>query len=144
MSDGTSGRSRKDLACTTVATAYQKSFGAELKRRVVDLGEPFAIAQADTPHEIFHVMDIPLITNQWWSAYIAAKQLSNRYFAVLQEKGYPGNLCKYCSAGLACTLADDPTTAPWGASICRASSRHRAACRRSRSSSTSTPTASCL
>jgi benzoyl-CoA reductase subunit B len=114
MSAGKSGRSRKDLACTMVATAYQKSFGAELKRRVIDLGEPFAIAQADTPHEIFHVLDIPLITNQWWSAYIAAKQLSNRYFAVLQEKGYPGNLCKYCSAGLACTLADDPTTAPWG------------------------------
>ncbi len=55
MSDGPSGRSRKDLACTAVATAYQKAFGAELKRRVVDHGEPFAIAQADTPHEIFHV-----------------------------------------------------------------------------------------
>lgn len=107
-------RSRKDLACTSVATAYQKAFAADLKRRVVDAGEPFAVAQADTPHEIFHVMDIPLITNQWWSAYIAAKQLSPHYFKVLEDKGYPANSCKYCSLGLACTLANDPAKAPWG------------------------------
>ncbi|OYZ42963.1 MAG: hypothetical protein B7Y31_04640, partial [Novosphingobium sp. 16-62-11] len=77
MSDApttTSGqRSSKDLACTSAANAYQKQFGADLKRRVVDEGEPFAIVQADTPHEIFHVMGIPIITNQWWSAYISAK-----------------------------------------------------------------------
>ncbi len=82
-------RSRKDLACTAAATAHQREFVADLKRRVIDNGEPFAIAQADTPHEIFHAMDIPLISNQWWSAYISAKQLSPRYFAVLDKLGYP-------------------------------------------------------
>jgi benzoyl-CoA reductase/2-hydroxyglutaryl-CoA dehydratase subunit BcrC/BadD/HgdB len=110
----TSQRSRKDLACTAAANAYQKQFGVDLKRRVVDDGEPYAIVQADTPHEIFHVMDIPIVTNQWWSAYISAKQLSNRYFDAMVAKGYPANSCKYCSLGLACTLANDPATAPWG------------------------------
>lgn len=114
MSVDAQSRTRKDLACTAAATAYQKAFGADLKRRVVDNGEPFAIAQADTPHEIFHVMDIPLVTNQWWSAYISAKQLSTRYFDAMADKGYPANSCKYCSLGLACTLANDPATAPWG------------------------------
>jgi benzoyl-CoA reductase subunit B len=107
-------RSRKDLACTAAANAYQKQFGQDLRRRVVDEGEPFAIVQADTPHEIFHAMDIPIITNQWWSAYIAAKQLSGRYFEEMVAKGYPANSCKYCSLGLACTLANDPASAPWG------------------------------
>ena len=107
-------RSRKDLACTADATAHQRQFVADLKRRVIDNGEPFAIAQADTPHEIFHALDIPLISNQWWSAYISAKQLSPRYFAVLDKLGYPGNSCRYCSLGLACTLDNDPATAPWG------------------------------
>lgn len=107
-------RSRKDLACTSAASAYQKQFGIALKRRVVDEGEPYAIVQADTPHEIFHVMDIPIITNQWWSAYISAKQLSTKYFKVMAEAGFPENSCKYCSLGLACTLANDPETAPWG------------------------------
>ena len=107
-------RSRKTLACTAEANAFQKQFGLQLRRRVVDDGEPFAIVQADTPHEIFHVMDIPIITNQWWSAYISAKQLSTRYFDAMVEAGYPQNSCKYCSLGLACTLANDPKTAPWG------------------------------
>ncbi|MFV0643936.1 MAG: 2-hydroxyacyl-CoA dehydratase subunit D [Sphingomonadaceae bacterium] len=114
MSAPTGHRSRKLLACTAEANAFQKAFGKDLKRRVVDNGEPFAIVQADTPHEIFHAMDIPIITNQWWSAYISAKQLSQRYFEVMEQKGYPSNSCKYCSLGLACTLADDPSSAPWG------------------------------
>ena len=114
MSAASGQRSRKDLACTAEATAYQKAFGAELKRRVVENGESFVVAQADTPHEIFHVMDIPVISNQWWSAYISAKQLSTRYFDAMVAKGYPDNSCKYCSLGLACTLANDPATAPWG------------------------------
>jgi benzoyl-CoA reductase subunit B len=105
---------RKDLACTADATAFQKAFGAELRERVVERGEPFAIAQADTPHEIFHAMDIPMVSNQWWSAYISAKRLGGRYFEVLDQLGYPSNRCSYCSLGLACTLAQDPATAPWG------------------------------
>jgi hypothetical protein len=107
-------RSRKDLECTAAATAYQRAFVADLKRRVVDNGEPFAIAQADTPHEIFHAMDIALVTNQWWSAYISAKQLSTHYDQVLERRGYPSNRCRYCTLGLACTLDNDPKRAPWG------------------------------
>ena len=81
---------------------------------MIERGEPFAVAQADTPHEIFHAMDIPIVSNQWWSAYISAKRLSSRYFGVLDELGYPPNRCNYCSLGLACSLANDPATAPWG------------------------------
>ncbi|HEU4652165.1 MAG TPA: 2-hydroxyacyl-CoA dehydratase family protein, partial [Croceibacterium sp.] len=114
MSAQTGVRSRKTLSCTAEATAFQKAFGQELKRQVIDEGEPFVIAQADTPHEIFHAMDIPVISNQWWSAYISAKQLSGRYFEAMVEAGYPANSCKYCSLGLACTLANDPQNAPWG------------------------------
>jgi benzoyl-CoA reductase/2-hydroxyglutaryl-CoA dehydratase subunit BcrC/BadD/HgdB len=114
MSATAGTRDRKDLECTSAATAFQKAFGAELRERVVERGEPFAVAQADTPHEIFHAMDIPIVSNQWWSAYISAKRLSERYVAVLDEQGFPPNRCSYCSLGLACTLANDPATAPWG------------------------------
>ena len=107
-------RSRKDMVCTAAATAYQRSFVADLKRRVIDQGEPYVIAQADTPHEIFHAMDIPLITNQWWSAYISAKQLSTHYAGVLDKLGYPQSRCHYCSLGLACTLDSNRAMAPWG------------------------------
>ena len=61
MSTPTGQRSRKDLACTAAATAHQKAFGAELKQRVVNDGEPFALVQADTPHEIFHMCNLFLL-----------------------------------------------------------------------------------
>ena len=111
---GEARRGRKDLECTAAATAYQKAFGAQLRESVVEKGEPFAVAQADTPHEIFHAMDIPVVSNQWWSAYISAKRLSGKYFEAMDALGYPSNRCKYCSLGLACSLANDPSTAPWG------------------------------
>jgi benzoyl-CoA reductase subunit B len=114
MSDPRERHSRKDLSCTAEATGFQRRFASTLRERVVERGEPFVLAQADTPHELFHAMDIPLITNQWWSAYISAKQLSARYFAALEQHGFPNNSCHYCSLGLACSLANDPASAPWG------------------------------
>jgi benzoyl-CoA reductase subunit B len=108
------GRSRKDLTSTRAATTYQKEFIQTLQKRVVDEREPFAIAQADTALEIFHVMDIPVVSNQWWSAYISAKQLSGRYLRVLADHGYPDDSCRYCTLGLGCTLDADPAHAPWG------------------------------
>lgn len=114
MSAAPANSGRKDLACTADAAAFQKAFGAQLRERVVERGEPFAVAQADTPHEIFHAMDIPVVSNQWWSAYISAKRLSGRYVEVLDEHGFPPNRCSYCSLGLACSLANDPASAPWG------------------------------
>jgi benzoyl-CoA reductase/2-hydroxyglutaryl-CoA dehydratase subunit BcrC/BadD/HgdB len=105
---------RRGIESTAEAKAFQKAFAADLRQRVVESGEPFAVAQADTPHEIFHAMDIPIISNQWWSAYISAKRLSSRYTGVLDELGFPSNRCSYCALGLACTLANDPATAPWG------------------------------
>src|SRR5690606_24671299 len=63
MSKTSDRRSRKDLHCTAAATAHQKAFIADLKRRVFETGEPFVVAQADPPHEIFHAMDVPVVTN---------------------------------------------------------------------------------
>ena len=33
---------------------------------------------------------------------------------MLDKLGFPSNSCRYCSLGLACTLDNDPATAPWG------------------------------
>src|SRR6185312_10002265 len=90
-------RSRKDLSSTGLAMAYQREFAKTLQKRVVEDREPFAIAQADTAHEIFHTLDIPVLTNQWWAAYLSAKQLSGHYLRVLQDHGYPDNSCRYCT-----------------------------------------------
>ena len=51
MSRETAVKGGNTLACTAEASAFQKAFGQEMKRRVVDEGEPFVIAQAAAASE---------------------------------------------------------------------------------------------
>ncbi len=107
------GRTVKQLRSAIEAAAYQREWFRTTRQRLSD-GEPFALANADTPHEIFLAMDIPVVMTQWWSAIIAAKRLSSEYFNLMNEKGYQRNLCRYCSLPLACAMDPHPEHAPWG------------------------------
>ena len=105
---------KKQLACTQAAGEKQRTWFAELRRDVFDQGKPYAIIQADSPHDLFHLMGIPVVTNQWWAAIIATKQLSHEYLDGMAKLGYHEDLCRYCSLGLASTLVDLKERAPWG------------------------------
>src|SRR5262249_41803132 len=40
----------------------------------VRAGEPLAVVDADTPHELLRTLDVPYVVNQWWASICAAKQ----------------------------------------------------------------------
>jgi len=103
----------KQLRSAAEAAAFQKEWFKNTRQRIGD-GEPFVLANADTPHEIFLTMDIPVVMTQWWSAIISAKRLSPYYFDLMNEKGYQRDLCRYCCLPLACAMDHDPGRAPWG------------------------------
>jgi benzoyl-CoA reductase subunit B len=103
----------KQLASTARAAAYQKAWFAELRRDVFERHLPYAITQADMPLELFHTMDVPVVSNQWWAAIIAAKRQAPEYLDLLNAKGFHAGLCRYCSLSMASTLGD-PARAPWG------------------------------
>ncbi|WP_237708102.1 hypothetical protein [Oceanicola sp. S124] len=100
--------------CARIATEYQRDWLKGLRSSLA-AGEPFVFANADTPHELFHFMDIPLVTNQWWSAVIAAKQLSGYYFDWMDEQGYHDRLARYSSLPLISQMEGDAERAPWAA-----------------------------
>ena len=75
---------------------------------------PYAIVQADMPLELFHAMDVPVVSNQWWAAMVSAKRLAPYYLDGLNALGYHDGLCRYCSLSLASTIAGDPAQAPLG------------------------------
>ena len=104
----------KQLDCTRAAGEHQKSRFARLREDVFEKQRPYAIIQADMPFELFHVMDVPVVSNQWWAAIISAKRLSGHYLDILNSMGFHGGLCRYCSLAAASTLANDPERAPWG------------------------------
>ena len=111
------GRDRvteKQLACTARAAAFQKTWFADLRRSVFEERRPYAIVQADVPFELFQLHRDPAVSNQWWAALIAAKQMAPAYLDAMEARGYHDGLCRYCSLGLACTLASDRLPGPWG------------------------------
>jgi benzoyl-CoA reductase/2-hydroxyglutaryl-CoA dehydratase subunit BcrC/BadD/HgdB len=104
----------KQLQSTAAASDFQKSWFAQLRRDVFEQRQPYAIAQADMPLELFQLFSVPVVSNQWWSAMIAAKRMSAHYLDHMNSRGYHDGLCRYCSLGLACTLEGDAARAPWG------------------------------
>ncbi len=104
----------KQLDCTRVAGEHRKSWFAQLREEVLEKQRPYAIVQADMPFELFQVMGVPAVSNQWWAAIISAKRLSGHYLDILNSMGFHGGLCRYCSLAAASTLANDPEHAPWG------------------------------
>jgi hypothetical protein len=110
---GPVSRSTKALASSAAFTGYQRAWFGEVRARVA-AGEPLAVVNADTPHEIFRALDIPYVVNQWWSSIISAKQLAPRYLEMLAGAGYPDDDEQYNALALGEVLAADPGTAPWG------------------------------
>lgn len=102
------------LASTAAAKARQKAGFAAFRDRAINAGEPYVIGPAVGPHEIFHALDVPLVTNTWYSSIVAAKRLSGHYFDLMERMGFHADLPRYLSLPMMTTLAADPGRAPWG------------------------------
>lgn len=105
MAEQAGVRRRPELACTQRFTRYQREWFASVRERAA-AGEPVALLSADSPHEIYVVI-------QWWSSVIAAKQRAPRYLRALADAGYPDDCEQYNSLPFGGLLSadDDP---PWG------------------------------
>jgi len=104
----------KQLESTVSAAAFQKEWFANLRRRVFDERQPYALLQADVPFELFDLLDIPPVSNQWWASIVAAKRLAPAYLNAMSADDYHGGLCHYCSLGFATTKYREVQEPPWG------------------------------
>lgn len=101
------------MSCAADATTYQRDWLKGLRGRITD-GAAYAFVNADTPHELFHFMDVPMVTNQWWSAVISAKQLAPGYFDRMEGMGFHAHLPRYSSLPLIAQTVGDVENHPWG------------------------------
>lgn len=102
------------MAATLAAQARQKEDQARFRADIIEGGGDYVIADAVSPHEIFHTLDIPVISLAWYSAVISAKQLSPYYFDLMDRLGYHDGLPRYGSLPFMTTLAGEPERAPYG------------------------------
>ena len=101
------------MTCAAAATEFQKTWLKGLRRQISE-GASYAFVNADTPHELFHFLGVPMVTNQWWSAVIAAKQLAPDYFDRMQTLGFHRHLPRYSSLPLIAQMSGDFDRQPWG------------------------------
>ncbi|MBV0911944.1 2-hydroxyacyl-CoA dehydratase family protein [Anianabacter salinae] len=101
------------MTCAAAATAYQRDWLKGLRAQIT-AGTAYAFVNADTPHELFHFMGVPMVTNQWWSAVIAAKQLAPHYFDRMEALGFHAHLPRYSSLPLIAQMEADFDRQPWG------------------------------
>lgn len=101
------------LSVTTTLRAHQREWWSDLQQRVEN-GEQFVLAGASVPHEIFEAMDIPYVTDVWYSGIVAAKRQSGYYSELLERKGYHAGLDRYSSLAYAVALDESDTPKPWG------------------------------
>ena len=72
---------------------------AELRRRVFDERQPYALVQADVPFELFDLLDIPAVSNQWWAALVAAKRQAPAYLDAMRADGVPDSSAATAASG---------------------------------------------
>ena len=82
----------KQLEATMAASAYQKQWFADLRRRVFDERQPYALLQADVPFELFDLVEVPAVSNQWWASIIAAKRQAPQFLDAMDADGLQGDL----------------------------------------------------
>lgn len=111
---GAAVRVAHDLACTPVIRAYQKRWFNDLRRRVIEDGEPYVLAPAVSAHEILESFDMLYVCNEWWSGLTAARRQSAHYFDLMESKGFHSGLPRYSALALATALEGDSLRQPWG------------------------------
>jgi hypothetical protein len=102
------------LQVTNSLRAYQREWFARLRRDVFEAGRPYAIGGALVPHEIFEALDLPFITDVWYSGLVAARRQSAYYSNYLTSQGYHEGLSRYGALALAVLLDEDNPDKPWG------------------------------
>lgn len=94
--------------------AYQREWFAKLRQDVFEQGRPYAIGGALVPHEIFEALDLPFITDVWYSGLVAARRQSAYYSNFLSERGFHEGLSRYGALTLAVLLDEANPDKPWG------------------------------
>jgi len=113
MTEARIRRPEKQLSASTHAREFSRNWFSELRNAVIERGEPYVLASAETPHEIFEVMGLPVVTTEWWGGVLSAKKVAGEYLDLLNAEGFHQGLGAYNSLGATSLIVDHPSP-PWG------------------------------
>jgi benzoyl-CoA reductase subunit B len=102
------------LAVSHSLRSYQRDWFDRLRAEVFEEGRPYCIGGALAPHEIWEALDLPFITDVWYSGLVAARRQSTYYSKLLADRGFHEGLSRYSSLTLAVLMDEENPDKPWG------------------------------
>lgn len=112
---GAPTKAAQEMECTPKIRMHQKYWFRDLRQRVTEDNQPYVIAPAVSPHEIFESFDLPYICNEWWSGLTAARRQSAEYFNILERRGFHDTLPRYTALAFATAIGqENEISPPWG------------------------------
>jgi len=99
-------RPRKSLQTTGEISQLVRVYYDKIKNAKKE-GRPVVWAFGLIPREIYHALDIPVITLEHFPVMVSAKQLSGKYCQVAEEKGFSRDLCAYHTCFLGTALSEE-------------------------------------
>jgi hypothetical protein len=102
------------LEVSRTLRSYQREWFARLRQEVFENGRPYVIGGALVPHEIFEALDLPFITDVWYSGLVAARRQSAYYSDFLSGQGFHEGLSRYGALTLAVLMDEANPDKPWG------------------------------
>ena len=70
-------------------------------------GKPVVWTFGLIPREVFHFMDVPIITLEHFAIMLSAKQVSGKNCEVAEERGFSRDLCAWQKAVIGCALNEE-------------------------------------
>jgi hypothetical protein len=102
------------LEVSRTLRTHQREWFAQLRHEVFENRRPYVIGGALVPHEIFEALDLPFITDVWYSGLVAARRQSAYYSNFLSDQGFHNGLSRYGALTLAVLLDSTNPDKPWG------------------------------
>ena len=105
----------KQLEATRAAAAFQKQWFARRCAGVCSTSASRTRSCRPTCRSNCSIsLDMPAVSNQWWSSLVAAKRQAPAFLDAMDADGFPDGLCRYCSLGYATTRYAGAGEPPWG------------------------------
>ena len=106
MTAGGTQAGKKALQSSSEASKIIKASYSDVQKAKSE-GKPIVWVFGLVPREIFHALDVPIVTLEHLPVMISAKQLASKYLQVAEERGLSRDTCPFHRTAIGCSMSDD-------------------------------------
>lgn len=103
---GSTQAGKKSLESSGEASKVIRAYYSDVHKAKAE-GKPIVWVFGLVPREIFHALDVPILTLEHLPVMVSAKQLSSKYLQAAEERGFSRDTCPFHRCFIGCSVADE-------------------------------------